>query len=262
MVTAIPNAVAAQSVSDPCLTAAAVATVARGPAFRTTDPGYLAALTPHLTPVHFSRRERIYSEGDGGSAVYILISGKVGLSTRAANGRHHMLAILGPSEMFGELPIFDPGPHTASATALTDVDAVSLHRDVFRSWVAHRPEITERLLRVMARRLRRTDEDLTDLVFIDTGARVAKQLLRLAQRFGVQENGAMRLTHDLTQGEIAQLVGASRETVNKVLTDFTQHGWIRLQGHSMVILEAEPLVHRSLSPGPDGVAPSHAASVG
>ena len=88
---------------------------------------------------------------------------------------------------------------------------------------------------MLTRRRRRTDDDLSDLIFTDVGTRVAKQLLRLTHRFGTQENGALRVTHNLTQEELAQLIGASRETVNKVLADFTQHGWIRLDGQSMLM---------------------------
>jgi CRP-like cAMP-binding protein len=110
-----------------------------------------------------------------------------------------------------------------------------MDRDVLRAWSADHPEIAERLLRVLARRLRRTDDDLSDLIFTDMAGRVAKQLPRLAQRFGTQEDGAMRVDHDLTQVEIAQLVGAAHETVNKVLTDFTQRGWIRVDGKSVWI---------------------------
>jgi CRP/FNR family cyclic AMP-dependent transcriptional regulator len=81
-------------------------------------------------------------------------------------------------------------------------------------------------VRVLARRLRRTDNNLADMIFTDVPGRVAKQLLLLAQRFGTQEGDAMRVTHDLTQEEIAQLVGASRETVDKALADFAHRGWI------------------------------------
>jgi CRP-like cAMP-binding protein len=95
---------------------------------------------------------------------------------------------------------------------------------------------------VLSRRLRRTDHDLSDLIFTDVPA---KLLLRLAQQFGIQEDGATRLTQDLTQEEIAQLVGSSRKTVNKVLTDFHRRGWIRADRRSLLITNSERLVHRT-----------------
>lgn len=221
------------------------AIIARAAIFQTVAPPDVAVLAARLVPMHFPRREQIYGEGEPGSKLYIITSGKVKLGKRSSDGRSHLLVVLGPSEMFGELSIFDPGPRTATAIALTDMDAVVMDRDVFRAWVAERPEIAERLLRVLARRLRRTDDDLADLIFTDVASRVAKQLLRLAQRFSIREDGAIRLTHDLTQEEIAQLIGASRETVNKVFSDFVQRGWIRLDGPSMLIIESESLARRA-----------------
>jgi CRP-like cAMP-binding protein len=148
---------------------------------------------------------------------------------------------MGPSDMFGELSILDPAPRTSSATTITDVCAVSIDRETLRAWIADRPEITERLLRLMARRLRRTNDNLTDLIFTDAPGRVATQLLHLAQKFGAQEGDAIRVIHDMTQEEIAQLVGASRETVNKALADFAHRGWITLEGQSLLISDSERL---------------------
>ena len=246
MVIVAPNPAAAQLDTAHRPTGGTVAAiVARAGIFQTVDPTAVAALMTHLQPVHFSRRQQIYGEGEPGDQLYIVTSGKVKLGRRSSDGRSHLLAIAGPSDMFGELSIFDRGPRTATATSVTEVDAVTLDRNAFRVWVADRPEIVERLLWVLARRLRRTDDDLSDLVFTDVGTRVAKQLLRLTRRFGTQENGALRVTHNLTQKELAQLIGASRETVNRVLADFNQHGWIRLDGSSMLISESESLVRRA-----------------
>ena len=111
--------------------------------------------------------------------------------------------------MFGELSIFDPGPRTSSATAVTEVRTYTMDRTALREWIGKRPEIAEQLLRVLARRLRRTNNMLADLIFTDVPGRVAKSLLQLARQFGSQESGLLRVTHDLTQEEIAQLVGAS-----------------------------------------------------
>jgi hypothetical protein len=147
--------------------------------------------------------------------------------------------------MFGEQSIFDPGPHTSSATTITQVRAVSMDRATLRGWIAHRPATAEQLLRVLARQHRRTTNNLADLIFTVVPGRVARQLLQLARRFGTQEHGALRVTHDLTQEEIAQLVGSSRETVHKTLSDFAQRGWIRLDGKSVLISDTERLARRA-----------------
>lgn len=218
--------------------------LARAGIFQGVEPSAIAALTKQLQPVDFPVDTRS-SRKEPGNRLYIIISGKVKIGRRAPDGRENLLTIMGPSDMFGELSIFDPGPRTSSATTITEVRAVSMDRDALRSWIADRPEISEQLLRVLARRLRRTNNNLADLIFTDVPGRVAKQLLQLAQRFGTQEGGALRVTHDLTQEEIAQLVGASRETVNKALADFAHRGWIRLEGKSVLISDSERLARRA-----------------
>lgn len=220
-------------------------TLARAGIFQGVEPTAAEALARTLEPVEFARGQEIFSEGQPGDRLYIILSGKVKIGRRAPDGRENLLAVMGPSDMFGELSIFDPGPRTSSVVAVTDVRAVSLDRPALREWIAKRPEIAEQLLRVLARRLRRTNNMLADLIFTDVPGRVAKELLRLAKRFGSQDGGLLRVTHDLTQEEIAQLVGASRETVNKALADFAHRGWVRLEGKSVLILEPERLARRA-----------------
>src|SRR3569623_201547 len=99
------------------------------------------------------------------------------------------------------------------------------------------------LLRVVARRLRRTNTMLADLIFVDVPGRVAKQLLQLAQRFGSVDGGQLRVTHDLTQEELALLVGASRDIVNLALADFGPRGWLGLVVMWVVILYRVGLVY-------------------
>jgi len=212
--------------------------------FQGVEPSALSALTEQLQPVDFPPGHTVFAEGEPGDRLYIIISGKVKIGRRSPGGRENLLTIMGPSDMFGELSIFDPGPHTSSTTTITEVRAVSMDRDALKAWIEARPEIVAQLLRILARRLRRTNNNLADLIFTDVPGRVANQLLHLAQCFGTQEDGALRVTHDLTQEEIAQLVGASRETVNKALADFAHRGWIRLEGKSMLILDSERLTRR------------------
>ncbi len=219
-------------------------TLANAPLFSGVDLNDVGALIARLRPTEYPRGHVFFEQGDLGQQLYMVISGKVKLCRRAPDGRESLFAIVGSTDMFGELAVFDPGPRTASATAITDVCAAPLERGVIQEWIADRPVIAERLLRVLARRLRRTDDELSHLIFTDVTGRVAKQLLRLAHQFGVQEDGAVRVTHDLTQEELGQLVGSSRETVNKVLSNFCQRGWIQLEGKSVVITDSERLSRR------------------
>jgi CRP/FNR family transcriptional regulator, cyclic AMP receptor protein len=219
--------------------------LARAGIFQGVDPSAAQDLKAALEPVSFPRSHVIFAEGEPGDRLYIVLSGKVKIGRRSPDGRENLLAVFGPSDMFGELSIFDPGPRTSTATTVTEVSAVSMDRAALREWITKRPEIAEQLLRVIARRLRRTNNMLADLIFTDVPGRVAKALLQLAHDFGTQEGGMLRVTHDLTQEEIAQLVGASRETVNKALADFAHRGWLRLEGKSVLILEPQRLVRRA-----------------
>ena len=220
-------------------------TLARAGIFQGVEPAAAEALAQTLEPVDFPRGHVIFAEGEPGDRLYIILSGKVKLGRKSPDGRENLLWIAGPADMFGELSIFDPGPRTSSATTVTDVRAVSMDRPMLREWISKRPEIAEQLLRVIARRLRRTNNMLAELIFTDVPGRVARALLQFAQRFGSQEAGLLRVTHDLTQEEIAQFVGASRETVNKALADFAHRGWLRLEGKSVLILDPERLARRA-----------------
>ncbi|KSZ56037.1 Crp/Fnr family transcriptional regulator [Rhodococcus pyridinivorans KG-16] len=219
--------------------------LARAAIFQGVEPFAVAALIKQLQPMDFPQGHVVFKEGEPGDRLYIIVSGKIKLGRRSPDGRENLLTIMGPSDIFGELSIFDPGPRTSTATTVTEVRAVSMDRDALKTWIYQRSEITEQLLRILARRLRRTNDNLADLIFTDVPGRIAKLLLNLAKRFGTQETGVLRVTHDLTQEELAQLVGASRETVNRALADFAHRGWLRVDGKSVLIFDAERLVRRA-----------------
>ena len=122
---------------------------------------------------------------------------------------------------------------------------MSLGHEVLAPTIAKHSEVASALLNQLAGRLRRTNEVVGDLVFSDVPGRVSKALLDLADRFGRQEDDGLHVNHDLTQEELAQLVGASRETVNKALADFVHRGWVRLEPRSVIILDLERLHKRA-----------------
>ena len=220
-------------------------TLAKAGIFQGVDADAVAALIKEMETLTFSRGTTIFDEGEPGDRLYIIVDGKVKLARHAPDGRENLLSVMGPSDMFGELSIFDPGPRTSSAVCVTEVTAATMDSQMLKQWITDHPEISQQLLRVLARRLRRTNASLADLIFTDVPGRVAKTLLQLANRFGTHEGGALRVNHDLTQEEIAQLVGASRETVNKALATFMHRGWIKLEGKSVLIVDTEHLARRA-----------------
>ena len=127
--------------------------------------------------------------------------------------------------------------------ALGGVDPVAYFTDA--KMLTGRPDVSLHLLRALAQRLRRANDVMADLVFTDVPGRVAKALLDLADRFGEQTAEGLQVHHDLTQEELAQLVGASRETVNKALADFAARGWLTLSAKSVLIIDPERLAKRA-----------------
>lgn len=219
--------------------------VLSAPMFATMDPNETRTLFESMRQIELSRGDTVFREGEPGDRLYVIGQGKIKLGRRSTDGRENLLSILGPGEMFGELSLFDPGPRTATASSVADAVVYELDHDQLVDWIEKHPTIAKHLLGALAQRLRRTNETLADLVFSDVPGRVAKALLDLSTRFGEKTDEGVRVAHDLTQEELAQLVGASRETVNKALADFATRGWVRREGRAVVLLDLDRLERRA-----------------
>ncbi|MGW0230732.1 Crp/Fnr family transcriptional regulator [Actinopolymorpha singaporensis] len=217
----------------------------QAPLFAGLDDAAATALRAAMHEIRLRRGDALFHEGDIGDELYVVIDGKVKMGRTSSDGRENLLSVLGPGQMFGELSVFDPGPRSSTVTAVTDTTLLVLGQDQLMTWLTGRPEVSRNLLHQLASRLRALNEAVADLVFSDVPGRVAKALLDLARRFGRPADGGIHVHHDLTQEELAQLVGASRETVNKALADFAHRGWIRLEQRAVVILDVERLSNRA-----------------
>ena len=219
--------------------------IRKAPLFTALDDAASASLLANMVSVKISKGTILFAEGDGGDQLYVIAEGKLKLGTSSGDGRENLLSILGPGEMFGELSLFDPGPRTSTATAVTDAKLLSLGQEKLLPWLAENPKVSLQLLASLAQRLRRTNEAVGDLVFSDVPGRVAKALIDLGERFEKKTEEGLFVHHDLTQEELAQLVGASRETVNKALADFAGRNWLKLDGRAVLITDFERLSKRS-----------------
>jgi CRP/FNR family transcriptional regulator, cyclic AMP receptor protein len=217
----------------------------RAPLFEGLDEENARGLRRQLMEVKLARGEHLFQEGQDGDRLFVVLDGKMKLTRAAVDGRENLLGVLGPGEMFGELSLFDPRPRTSSASAVTDATLAALGHDALRRTLQDHPEVSLHMLQALARRLRRANDVVADLVFTDVPGRVAKNLLDLADRFGEQEKDGLHVHHDLTQEELAQLVGASRETVNKALADFAARGWLQISARSVLILDVDRLRKRA-----------------
>lgn len=191
------------------------------------------------------RRELVFAEGQPGDQLYVVLAGKLKLFRRAPDGREAVLAVLGPGDLAGELSVVDGGPRPLSAAAIVPTRLARLTGADLRDWVRGHPRTAEELLRLLTRQVQRVTDAVTSAARTDVAGRLAGQLLELGVRFGGAQDGRPLVRHDLSQEELGQLVGATRETVNKTLGDFVRRGWIRLDGRSVVILEPALLARRA-----------------
>lgn len=219
--------------------------VTRSPLFSGLDEAAASALLELTERGTFKRGQVIFTEGDPGDKLYVVTSGKIKLSRTSHDGRENLLAVLGPGEIIGEISFFDPGPRTASAITVSETEVLSLAHAHLGPFLEQNSGASVAMLGALAHRLRRTNDSVADLVFTDVPGRVAKALLDLAERFGTQDGSGVLVQHELTQEELAQLVGASRETVNKALADFASRGWLRLEARAVRLLEVERLRKRA-----------------
>lgn len=179
---------------------------------------------------HYERNQVIFEQGEEAEELYVVQSGQVAIATQSPDGRESVVAVLEPPSLFGELPLFDGLPRSADARALQPTDIVAVrYRDV-RAVIDERPQLLWGIVRLFAQRLRATDEALADAVLLDVPGRTAKRLLELA---GETDD----FTTQLTQEEMAALIGASRERVNKALATFQRLGWIETieRGHYRIL---------------------------
>jgi CRP/FNR family cyclic AMP-dependent transcriptional regulator len=210
--------------------------------FSRTNPEAVSDLAKQLESEQFPPGCIVSAQSDFGGRLYIIISGKVKASYRRPDGCEIVLMVLGPSEMFGAIALFDPGSRRGmSVTALTEVLAVSIEHDQLLVWMAERPEVSDQVLRLFARRAKAATKSLVDFAFADAQSRIASRLLLLSKRFGRQEDYVVRVMHDLTLDDFSLLVGVAPKTTYAALREFEQRGWIRLEDNSVVIVDAQAL---------------------
>jgi CRP/FNR family transcriptional regulator, cyclic AMP receptor protein len=219
--------------------------IAGVPLFRSLSESDREALAGSFVRHSFDRGEMIFRQGDQGVHLYLVESGRIKITTLAPDGREAFVAIIGPGQVFGELSLFEGQQRTADARTMEPTVLHALAHDDFRPYVASHPDVAWELLRVLARMVRRQDQAIQDMVFLDVGGRVARRLLDLASQHGeAAGDGVIRIDVPITQEELAQMVGASRESVNKALGSFMDRGWVTLEGRHYIIADAESLKKR------------------
>jgi CRP/FNR family transcriptional regulator, cyclic AMP receptor protein len=219
-----------------------LASLAAIPFFGGLDPAALERLAASMRSRRFRRGEVIFHIGDPGDALFVIVSGEVKISLQSETGDEAILATLRPGDVFGELALLDGAPRSASASALTPTETVILPRDRFRELIATETGFRDALLASIAGELRRLTTHVEELHFLDITGRLAARLARLAQESGTPlPDGSLRLRTNLTQADLAAMVGCTRQSVNKLLGQFTDDGLLRLERDGIVVTDLEGL---------------------
>jgi len=192
----------------------------------------------------FRAGEVIFHREDPGQVLYVIKEGKVKICLISPDGQEISLTVFGKGEHFGELSLLDNLGRSADAIAMDKVECYTLQRSDFHSAIMKNPKIAIRVLEVLAKRLRNTDQQVENLIFLDVYGRVAKKLLELSETHGTKVDDGTRIDIRLTQQELASMVGASRESVNKVLGYFTEKQFISTDKHRITIHRISDLQRR------------------
>jgi len=192
----------------------------------------------------FRSGEVIFHRDDPGQVLYMIKEGKVKICIISPDGQEVSLTVFGKGEVFGEFAILDGLPRSADAVALEKVECYTLQRSDFQNAILKNPKIAILVLEAMSKRLRNTNNMVEDLIFLDVYGRVAKKLLELADAHGVKTEEGVLIEVRLTQQELASMVGASRESVNKVLGYFSDKNFISTDKHRITIHNTNDLKRR------------------
>ncbi len=216
------------------------------PFFDGMEPPALERLAASMRSRRFRRGEVIFHIGDPGDALFVIVSGEIKIWLPSETGEEAILATLRPGDVFGELALLDGAPRSASATAIMATEAVVLPRDRFRELIATEAGVRDALLASIAGELRRLTRHVEELHFLDITGRLAAHLVRLARDGGTPiEDGAIRLRSNLTQGDLAAMVGCTRQSVNKLLGQFTDDGLVRMERAVIVVTDLDGLIAAS-----------------
>jgi CRP-like cAMP-binding protein len=213
------------------------------PLFAGLPPGELAELNGRLRRRRLARGQTLFLEGDPGTSLCIVETGRVKLGLTSPEGREIILTLLGPGDVFGELALLDGQPRSANASAVEPSDVLLLARDDFLAFLRQRPELATVLLATLSGWLRRLTTQMQDVAFLDVPARLARTILRLAE--AEQAMHGQPVTPRLTQTDLAGMVGTTRETLNKWLGFYEDEGLIRRDKRQIVVLRPDKLRSRA-----------------
>jgi CRP/FNR family cyclic AMP-dependent transcriptional regulator len=204
-------------------------------------PEELSRLAASATLVRHKPQATIFQKGDPGGSMMAVVRGRVKICSYSPDGKELVLNIIDRGGLFGEIALLDGQPRSADAAAIEDTELLVLERNRLMPFLNANPEIATRLIAVLCQRLRQTSEALEDALLRDAPSRVARGLLRLGAIFGKQETGGLRLDIKLSQQQLGNLIGISRESINKSIVEWSRAGYLGVNNGFITIIDREAL---------------------
>jgi CRP/FNR family cyclic AMP-dependent transcriptional regulator len=226
----------------------AASLLARTPLFAGLDQSELLGLGACARRRVYQKGEHVFHQGDTGDAVFVLTEGRVKVISASENGDEMILATLQPPDVFGELALIDGGPRSASIQTLEPTTVLTLTRATLLDLMSRQPGVTDVVLRSLGKLVRRMIVQTGDLVFMDLHGRVAKLLLRLIDDSSEHPGERLSLDLQMTQSDLAAMVGGSRQSVNQILHQFAHRGYLHIEGHRLVVKDLDAIRRRAGSP--------------
>lgn len=216
------------------------------PLYERISPQAAQAVAARLDVQNYGRGREVFHIGDPADHLFIITAGKVKLTrpSRQLPTRESLLWLLGPGDMFGELSLFDEGMRTTSAMTVTPATVARIEREVLLELMDEHSDLTRAVLRQLAGRLRQAHDTLTGLTQSDVSGRLASVLLLMGERFGQATDAGIEVPRDVTQQELGQMIGASRERVNRTLNEFVGRNWLQITPTRFILRDVEKLQGR------------------
>ena len=219
-------------------TSSKLSVLRKHPIFADLEPDAFDQLCRYARHTTLKRGSTLFSKGDPGSSLYAVISGTVKMSISSPDGRNAILNIIGPGEIFGEMALLDGRARSADAIANSNCELFVIDRREFIPFVKSQPTLAMKFIELLCERLRWTSDQVEQIILQNLPGRLASALLRLTEKHKLEPQGR---TIAITQQEISEMVGMTRESINKQLRAWASREWVRLEHGAIVVLNADML---------------------
>ncbi len=223
---------------SPAFSSSKLSVLRKHPIFADLEPEAFDQLCRYAKHTTLKRGAALFAKGDPGHSLYAVISGSVKMSISSADGRNAILNIVGPGEIFGEMALLDGRARSSDAIANTNCELFVIDRREFIPFVRSQPALAMKFIELLCGRLRQTSDQVEQIILQNLPGRLASTLIRLSEKHKEEPTGR---TIAITQQEISEMVGMTRESINKQLRAWATRGWVRLEHGAIVVLKEEPL---------------------